>query len=401
MKKVLFLVLFVFVLVSCQKEEVEVVTLGSYVNQTLSNSYPFEYTVEYAYSDTVAELHIISQSVSKEVTLPLDETVHFVVSKGKLDLEQMKADGINEFGRVPIVMYHGIDLIADEDTGFNGGNTDRYGYSRTVEAFKRDLEMYYNLGYYPISINDYIVGIIDVPYGKSPMIITFDDGLLTQFNVIEDEEGNLIVDPNSAVGILESFKEEYDWDLTAMFYLNSRMFDQWEHIEFKLNYLIENGYELGNHTYSHDNLKTATIDEIQSEIGRLEALVRKYLPDYKMRALSLPYGAYPEWESTEFSYIQSGSYEGVDYQYDSIVMVGWMPELSVFHPEFSNKHNGMLMRVRGSDQVGNDEWTNINYVFENYLEDKKYISDGIINRVVGPIDYKVDINNGLEYQFYE
>jgi peptidoglycan/xylan/chitin deacetylase (PgdA/CDA1 family) len=400
MKKIFLF--FVLILTACKIEPVsEPVYLGDFTNSELLDVYPFDFVVNYEYSNDIEEGLIVSQSISPETSIEMVELVEFVVSKGKLDLEQMKNDGINEYGKIPVVMYHGIELIPDEETGYNGGNTDKYGYSRTVESFKDDLEMFYQLGYMPISINDYVDGNIDVPYGKSPMVITFDDGLLTQFNVILDDNGNQVVDPNCAVGILESFKEKYDWDLTAMFYLNSRMFDQWEHIEFKLNYLVEHGYELGNHTYSHMNLGKATDDEIQTDIGRLEELVHKYLPTYEFRAMSLPYGAYPEWGSELFNLIENGVYNGNEYHYDSIVMVGWMPELSVFHPDFKEKHNGMIMRVRGSDQVGNDEWTNINYIFEEYLLDKRYISDGKVDRVIGPIDYMGNESEELEYQYYE
>ena len=50
----------------------------------------------------------------------------------------------NELGRVPIMMYHGIENIKSSDTGFVGGNVDKDGYFRTAEAFREDLEFFYN-----------------------------------------------------------------------------------------------------------------------------------------------------------------------------------------------------------------------------------------------------------------
>ena len=102
------------------------------------------------------------------------------------------------------MMYHGIHNIKSSDTAYTGGNIDKDGYQRTAEAFRNDLEFYYSNGYRMIRLKDYIDGIIDVPLGKSPIILTFDDGLENNFRINGlDEDGNLIIDPNCAVGILE------------------------------------------------------------------------------------------------------------------------------------------------------------------------------------------------------
>lgn len=70
-----------------------------------------------------------------------------------------------------------------------------------------------------IRLNDYINGIVDVELGKSPIVLTFDDGLENNIKVTGlDSDGNIIIDPNSAVGILEEFKKKYpDFNVTATF----------------------------------------------------------------------------------------------------------------------------------------------------------------------------------------
>ena len=57
-----------------------------------------------------------------------------------------------------------------------GGNIDRDGYNRTADAFRKDLEFYYSKGYRMVRLVDYVNGKIDVSYGKSPLVLTFDDG---------------------------------------------------------------------------------------------------------------------------------------------------------------------------------------------------------------------------------
>ena len=64
-----------------------------------------------------------------------------------------------------------------------------------------------------------------------------------------DEKGNIIIDPNCAVGILEEFKKKYkDFNVTATFFLNGGMFQQKEYNEKIIKWLIENGYDIGKHT---------------------------------------------------------------------------------------------------------------------------------------------------------
>ena len=51
-------------------------------------------------------------------------------------------------------------------------NVDVDGYQRTAEAFRQDLQFYYDNGYRMIRLNDYINGNIDVEAGKSPICLT-------------------------------------------------------------------------------------------------------------------------------------------------------------------------------------------------------------------------------------
>ena len=116
----------------------------------------------------------------------------------------LKALKVNELGKIMILMYH--DIGEPEDI-----------WVRTPENFRKDLQTLYDKGYRAISMKDYIEGNIDTPPGTTPVVITFDDGTKGQFNIL-DEDGEFVINPDSAVGILEEFNKEHpDFGLKATF----------------------------------------------------------------------------------------------------------------------------------------------------------------------------------------
>ena len=150
---------------------------------------------------------------------------------------------VDESGNIPVMMYHGIHDLKNSETEYTGGNVDADGYQRTAEAFREDLDFYYENGYRMIRLEDYIHGQIDVELGKTPIVLTFDDGLENNIRVLgKDKKGNLKIDPNSAVGILEEYKEKYpDFNVTATFFVNGGLFNQPEYNEDILKWLVKHG----------------------------------------------------------------------------------------------------------------------------------------------------------------
>ena len=187
------------------------------------DSYDFNIDISYKYSDSIDKDNVISQSIDKDIIVNKGDSLELVVSLGKIDKDKFRNDNINELGKVPIMMYHGIKNIRNSDTDYIGGNVDKDGYTRTSEAFRNDLELFYQKGYRMIKLSDYIKGNIDVSYGYSPIILTFDDGNENNIKVTGlDNDGNIIIDPNSAVGILEEFKKKYpDYNVTAIFFVTN------------------------------------------------------------------------------------------------------------------------------------------------------------------------------------
>ena len=62
----------------------------------------------YEYSDELEKDFIISQSITEGETVNKGDKLVITVSLGKLDKEKLAQDNINELGRVPVMMYHGI-----------------------------------------------------------------------------------------------------------------------------------------------------------------------------------------------------------------------------------------------------------------------------------------------------
>lgn len=307
----------------------------------------------------------------------IDNKLVVYVSLGTKE-DAFKKYNVNELGNIPIMMYHGIENITNNL--YTGGNIDKDGYHRTVTSFREDLEFYYNNGYRMIKLSDYIEGNIDVELGKSPIVLTFDDGLENNIKVTGlDEKGNIIIDPNCAVGILEEFKNKYsDYKITATFFLNASLFNQSDYNEKILKWLIDNNYSIGNHSYSHVDFSKINSDKTQEEIGKMYKVLENLISGKYDKIVALPFGSPYTVNNNNFKYILNGEYNGNSYETISTLRVGWESEYSPFHKSFDKT---FLKRIRAYDNNGLDFDIEMN--FKN-LEQNKYISDGNKDEVTIP-----------------
>lgn len=335
--------------------------------------------INYDYSDTIEKDKIISQSIKEGDSLKDITELTIGVSLGKLDKEKLASDGINELGRVPIMMYHGIREKTKNSTGTVGGNVDKDGYNRTPEAFKKDLEFYYENGYEMIRLEDYINGKVTAGYGKSPIILTFDDGNEDNIRVTGlDDNGNIIIDKNSAVGILEEFKKEHkDVNVTATFFVNGGIFNQSEYNDKILKWMVENGYDIGNHTQTHLDIKKSSSDRVQKEIAYVYDELEKVIPGKYVKIIALPFGSPYVKSHDNFKYVLSSTYNNKTYETEAALRVGWEPEVSCFNKDFDKT---FLKRCRAYDNNGKE--FDIDMVFNSILKTTKYISDGNPDTIV-------------------
>ena len=378
---VIILVLGVFFVLNKSKENkkllmIELTTLEEANTFTKDNNLKLE--VSYEYSDEIEKDKVISQSIKKGTELKDNDIIIVVISKGKIDKDKLASDGINELGKVPIMMYHGIREKTSNSTGTVGGNVDKDGYNRTPEAFREDLEFYYENGYEMIRLDDYINGIVKASYGKSPIILTFDDGNEDNIKVTGlDDKGNIIIDKNSAVGILEEFKKKHpDTNVTATFFVNGGIFNQSEYNDKILKWMVENGYDIGNHTQTHLDIKKSSSDRVQKEIAYVYDELEKVIPGKYVKIIALPFGSPYVKTHDNFKYVLSTSYNGKTYETEAALRVGWEPEVSCFDKDFDKT---FLKRCRAYDNNGKE--FDINMVF-NILKKSKYISDGNPDTIV-------------------
>lgn len=264
---------------------------------------------------------------------------------------------VNELGAVMVLEYH---RIAEEGR-----------WSRTPENFRADLEYLYEQGYRCIGLDDLVNNDINVEPGFTPVVLTFDDADPSQFRYIE-QNGELVIDPRCAVGVMEDFRREHpDFNITATFYVLPTLFGQEEYAEKKLAWLVENGYDIGNHTVNHPSLGDLDDEKALKELAGNIKLVQEYLPGYKQSSIALPNGSEPRNPAV----LTYGAYDGVEVSFRASLLVGANPAPSPVDRSFDPMR---LPRVQALDpsldtgDCGIYAW--IQYFMEN--PERRYRSDG-------------------------
>jgi peptidoglycan/xylan/chitin deacetylase (PgdA/CDA1 family) len=240
-------------------------------------------------------------------------------------------------GKVPVLMVH---LVADTDAV----------YTITKARFRKTLEVLYAHGYRPITVSQLIDKRIDVPSGMRPVVFTFDDASASQFRYLE-RNGQLEVDPESAVGIwLDFAKQHPDWKPRATFCLLSgaeagRSFFGNKNIEGqktewrfrKVQWLHAQGFELCNHTLWHANLAKYPEAFVQEQIARGQLAIDSAVPGYKVRTFALPLGVWPKNRALAQRGTWTDPKSGLvtTYDYDAILEVAGGPSVSPFDPAFN------------------------------------------------------------------
>lgn len=267
----------------------------------------------------------------------------------------------NENGKIMILMYHKF------------AETQSDGWTRSFDNFRKDLQTLYDKNYYPINMTDYLNGYIDVPYGKTPVILTFDDGTAGQLS-FERIDGKLVPKENTAVAIYKKFSEEHsDFPMRGTFYIMStNFFGSTGTLRQRLEYLVGQGFEIGNQTKNHYALQKATsAEKVIEEVGGLAKFVDELIPGYVINSFSIPGGSMTKNYKEQ---VYSGTYDGFKYENKGVVLLyGSSPELSPINKELNLKSLSRV-RVAGKDKVDKDFDYWIKY-FDEHLEEK-FVSDG-------------------------
>lgn len=258
----------------------------------------------------------------------------------------------NEMGRIPVLMYH---VIGEHEAA----------WTRTPQNFRADLELLYARGYRPVNMVDVLDRKIDqyVPRGYSPVVFTFDDASPEQFSYIEQPDGSLKIDPNSAVGIWLAFHEKHpDWSNRAVFCMlpaagaGHAFFGEkgikgqktaWRYQ--KVRFLAEQGFELCNHTLWHAQLSKYPDAFVQEQIARGQMAIDSAVPGYRVRSFALPQGLWPKNRPLAWagSWTDPKTGRTVSYRYDAVFEVWGHADPSPYDPKF-NGHSIQRLQVTGN-----------------------------------------------------
>ncbi|HEX8903320.1 MAG TPA: polysaccharide deacetylase family protein, partial [Longimicrobiaceae bacterium] len=237
--------------------------------------------------------------------------------------------GPNELGRFLVLEYHRI--------GPNEGE-----WYRSEAHFRNDLKMLYDRGYRPITMREVAEGNINLPAGTSPVVFVFDDSSQGQFYYLPDGS----IDPHTMVGMWEAFRRQNPawrggatWCVLPGAVYPSNFWGEKKSNEIpkaereatikkKIDFLLQNGHEICNHTMWHAQLNKYPDAFVQDQIGSGADSVAHYLPaGYRMTTFALPLGMWPKTRSLAWH----GTYRnGKTYDNKVVMEVSGGPSVSPF-----------------------------------------------------------------------
>jgi peptidoglycan/xylan/chitin deacetylase (PgdA/CDA1 family) len=269
-----------------------------------------------------------------------------------------KAEAVqaNELGDVPVLMYHQIR----ED----GGGA----YDLTPAEFRAELERLWREGYRPVKAIDLVTGELDVPAGKSPVVLTFDDSTKEQLAL----DGAGKVKAETAIGIMLEFARTHPgFELAGTFYPNREPFAGVREGPRLLAWLAEHGFELGNHTKDHIPLNEMSSEEARRQLVLGREVITKAVPEARVRTLALPLGAWP----TPRSIALRGSWGGRGYAHEGVLLVGAEPAKSPFARAF-DPH--AIPRIRTTPEGASDAEYGSSWWLDRLLRGpaRRFVSDG-------------------------
>ena len=283
--------------------------------------------------------------------------------------ESTTAGGVkpNELGLVPVMMHH--QILANDNSP----------YDLSPEEFRAEIERLYKDGFVPVRAIDYVNGTMNLPRGKSPVVMTFDDADNNQLGFLPDGS----VDPKTAVGIMEAFARTHsDFKPTGTFYVPKNLFTgNGKPPAFTVRWLNQHGYEIANHTSDHLALNTLNPDQVQRELVLGNRLIRRILPEAGVRTMALPLGAMP----TPSTLAVHGTWDGESYSFQGVFLAGAEPAPSPFAARFDPSAIPRIRTTHWSQWHGERDFTAGYWL--DLLEkqpDIRYVSDGDPTKITFP-----------------
>ena len=186
---------------------------------------------------------------------------------------------------------------------------------------------------------------------------------------------------------LDFKKRHPDFGMKATFFVlpgakePHKLFGQPEFETEKLRELVTLGFEIGNHTLWHADLKRYNADVVRKQLASAVQAIQAAVPGYKVHTLALPYGNYPK----EHALAVDGSYGNTTYHNDAILRVSGGPALSPFDVRWDPLH---LPRI----QVFGKALERMIHDFDLH-PNEIFTSDGKADSVSFPAALKVEFNS--------
>ncbi|GIW04388.1 MAG: hypothetical protein KatS3mg059_1008 [Thermomicrobiales bacterium] len=294
----------------------------------------------------------------------------------------------NELGFIPVLEYH--HFVTDPE--------DEAQFARPLDDFRADLTWLYEHDFYVIPLRDLILNQIAAPAGKRPVVLTFDDSYASQFRILINADGSWTIDPNSAVGVMEEFFTAHpDFGRGGFFAVlpnfcfdwlpDKREDDQTLYCAEKISWLLDHGYEVGNHSLDHVSLYDVSDDEFKHQIGGAIEALQAYDPRVTADIIAMPYGDYPDRERHHLQrqWLRNGfSYNGRTIHILGCLMVGANPTESPASTEFDPM---WIARIQAFDSdVDVRDAPNLYQWFDRMMANPEtvYVSDGDPNTITVP-----------------
>jgi peptidoglycan/xylan/chitin deacetylase (PgdA/CDA1 family) len=187
-------------------------------------------------------------------------------------------------------------------------------YDITPSRFRAELERLARENYVPITAADYAAGRIDIPAGKHPVVLTFDDSTRSQLTLTAAGEPAR----GTAVAILlEVAARHPGFTPTATFFVNKSPFAEPGGRHY-LRWLHDHGFEVGNHTLDHLPMHSLGAEQVRRQIAADAAMITKAVPGIEVSTLALPLGSRPR----NHRLMMNGQWHGIWYRNAAAFLVG-------------------------------------------------------------------------------
>ncbi|MBA3844093.1 MAG: polysaccharide deacetylase family protein [Actinobacteria bacterium] len=271
----------------------------------------------------------------------------------------------NELGMIPVLMHH--QIRADRTSP----------YDQTPAEFRAELARLWRSGYWPVTAAALVERRLgNVPLGKTPVVLSFDDS--TRYQLFF-KNGHLVKD--TAVGIMLAFAKTHPgFHATGTFYV---LGDPWGGVKQGkawLRWLVEHGFELGNHTQDHLPLRELNDAQVQRELALGARLITTAVPGYNITTMALPLGSMPHNKTLA----RHGRWRHTTYSNQGVFLVGANPAPSPYSAAWNPTE---IPRIRSSHTPwhGESDYTAAYWLHElDAHPNERYVSDGDPTRISFP-----------------